>query len=178
MSTTKFDDLLKKFVTATATSKKHALELSIMALEHFSQHGDTVLLQRFFDAMPQNYLRRGALVAWAVNFAPIKVEGQKFVKDQSRKTEAVDLEGAFKKPFWEFKPEEQIWNYSIDDIKTQVLRIVGRARNEAKAAPLDDNAKRMVDRLEAFIEGKGVTTPAEEPANEDGAEEDTGAVAA
>lgn len=151
MASKTFEQILKAFVTATNNSKKHALTLSHMAIETFHEHGDLSRAQLFLDAMPQNYLRKQAFVAWMVEFSPAKVEGTKFVKDQSRdESTAWNIEKALETSFWDFSPEKPIVNFSLEDAKTQVLRLVKRFENSEKYKAEDDAAVNFVQSLSNF----------------------------
>ena len=117
-----FNTKLDEFKKATATSMEVALELSVDAMTTFVEHGNLNKLNALHDAMPKNYLRRGALVAWIDKFSPVQVDAitQKvivpFLKDKSENAKAFNLEGALEKSFWEFKPETPHQAYGGDDI--------------------------------------------------------------
>lgn len=145
-----FEAVLRLFVNATNTSKKHALTLSIMAIETFAEHGDLSKAQKFLDAMPQNFLRKQAFIAWLVNFAPVKLEKGKFTKDQKRGSMKIDLAAAKVKAFWDFEPEKPIVNYGFDDVRTQVLRLVKRYENSERYKAKEESAIGFVKALETF----------------------------
>ena len=151
----KFEDLLKEFVKATNASKDLAQQCANMAIIHFKDHDDTVYCQKFMDAMPQNYLRKAAFVAWLVKFSPIELVESKFKKDKDRAKKegdkAWDIETALEISFWEFKPERPITNFSADDLRVQVLRLVKRFRSDKYKAE-DSDAIAFVNQLENFAE--------------------------
>lgn len=186
MSARKFEDVLAAFIKATNSSKKLAGECAQMAITHFHAHGDVSRCQQFFDAMPQNYLRKAAFVAWLVYHSPILLEDKKFSKDMARAEELGDaawkIEEALATTFWDFQPEQPVVNYSLDDAQSQVIRLVKRLRS-AKMQAGDPTAKAFVDRLETFAQNTPDAIRGENLVSLDGeelgdVEDDEGAVAA
>lgn len=153
-----FDQVLAAMVKATDTAAQYALEASHMALTHYRDHQDVTYVQRLHDAMKKDFLRRNALVAWACEFAPIKVDKGKFTKDHDRiKGEgdeafraAFDLETAFKTSFWEFKPEQPIQTYYADNIVKAFEQVRDRFHSDKKR-PGNEAATELLGRIEQAL---------------------------
>lgn len=78
---------LKEFRKSLTNTKKYALELALMSIEHFRETGDLVYAQSFFDECQKhgkNFVRIEAYKAWLGTFSPVKFEKQKFSKDKER----------------------------------------------------------------------------------------------
>lgn len=149
---TKFEEKLAKFIKVTTVSKQLALELSIMALEHFKEHGQVAQLQQFHDAMPENFHRRAALLLWLRDHSPITMEGGKFFKDKTEDAIAFNLEGALAKPFWDYAPPKEQVQFGKDDVIVQLKRVVSRFKSKRYDAN-DEDALAMVDKAEEAIRG-------------------------
>ena len=143
-----FETKLKGFVNAQKLSMKYALALSIFTIQHFEECGDLGPAQRLHDSMVKNYTRRPAYLKWLSSHAPVEMEKGKLKKDKGPDAVAFDLDGAMKKPFWEFAPEQQAVPYTLDDIKAAVLRTIKTFENEKKYVTNQDPA--VVLEIEKF----------------------------
>jgi len=148
----KFDKSLTDFKNATAKSMAAALICSQIALQHFHDHGDVSLCQRFHDAMPKNYTRRSAFIKWLASFSPIALKGGEFAKDKSDTAVDWNLEAAFAKPFWEFAPEKEILDFTSADIISDLKRVVKKFKNEDRSKPADAEAVALLAQVETTIE--------------------------
>lgn len=84
-----WETTLKAFRGALTNTKKYALELALMSIEHFRETGDLVYAQSFFDECQKhgkNFVRIEAYKAWLGTFSPVKFEKNKFLKDKERAT--------------------------------------------------------------------------------------------
>src|SRR3954469_19245354 len=104
---TEFDTRLDAFVKANASAMEHGRWLAETAIRHFAEHGDTVLCQRFHDALVTNWNRRNAFLLWLRAYSPITMTDKKLVKDKSKDAPAFNIEAACSEPWWEFSPERQ-----------------------------------------------------------------------
>src|SRR3990167_8408874 len=111
-----FTKTLKVFKSLTGKTMALARQLSEAAIGHFAEHGDLVYAQEFLDAMPKNYLRRVAFLKWLAAFSPIKMEGEKLLKDKRPEAVEFNLDGAKKLPFWDFAPDPEQITFSYDDV--------------------------------------------------------------
>lgn len=151
---------LKAFVAATGTSLKLAVSLSLAALEHFAKHGDTIYLNEFMEAMPENYIRRSAFATWAGAHAPLGMVNGKFVKDKA-KAEVIDwdnedgetkarlLKAAAEKTFWDFVPDKKPVIVTSDDVVTNLFSMINRLRNTKTHDP-DPEALATLSMIEGF----------------------------
>lgn len=144
-----FETRLKTFKSSVKTNMSAARDCAEMALVHFQKTGDLVYLQQFFDAMPKNYLRRTALIEWAVTYSPAMLDGGTWKKD--KKGNEFNIEQALKVPFWEFKPEPEVMNFSAEDFKNKVLSLVKRFENPEKTHAKDEKAKALVKAVKAAV---------------------------
>ena len=137
-----FDDALKAFSDSTKTMMEAAIECANLSIRQFAEHGDLSNAQRFVDAMPKNYNRKSAFLAWLVNFAPVKMEAGKLKKDSVRAANfEIDLDAAEAVAFYDFKPQAEIVNFDVDDVEKALAAIVRKFSNPEKAKPLNDKAK-------------------------------------
>lgn len=151
-----FDTALKAYSATVSRNMEAARSCAIFAMNHFAEHGDTVLMQRFFDAMPKNYARRNAFLIWVHDHAPVTVahEGKgvvKFIKDQTRADMEVDLEGAFKADFWDYSPEKAIVEFKVDNIVQAVQTALKKFHNTKKYQPESPEAAAELARIEKAI---------------------------
>lgn len=159
---TSFEVALKNFKRSVKSSMRYARDCAELALEHFAEHGNTSKLTTFLEAMPDNYLRKAALVKWAVTFAPLSLESKKFVKDMTRKDMKIDLKAAFEKPFWDFAPEPEIKNFTADDLLANVQTLIRRYENAERMKAADEQAERTLKALKQAVENVKVpAAPAE-----------------
>lgn len=171
----KFENALATFIASTKSSQESARVCSEMALAHFAEHGNTIWLQRFHDAMPKNYTRRAAFLKWAAAFSPLAMVKGKLVKDTSEHAAEFNVEGAAKKPFWEFAPETEITEFSAEDIVAAMENLVKRFQGK-KFHAHDARATAMLARVEGIVTATkaikvvsndaapAATAPAQEPA--------------
>lgn len=142
----KFNEVLEQFILATTNAKRYAEQASVLALDHYREHGDVVYLQSFADALTKhgnNFVRKQAFLTWAVTFANVSWENNKFTKDQDRKDMVIDMEAAKKLPFWDFVPERVAKDLSAADIIARLNATV-KAFENTKSFILDDAAKAML----------------------------------
>jgi hypothetical protein len=130
-----------------------ALELSKMALQHFHDHGDVAYIQKFHDAMPENYARRTAFKLWLRDNAPITMEGKKFLKDKDEDAIEFNLERAFGKPFWEYAPEKETIVWKADTFITQLERDIKRYGSSDKMEAADEHAVAILNKTKSFVKG-------------------------
>lgn len=157
-----FDQLIGKFRVATQASLELAETLSKMALTHFKEHGDTAYINRFLDAMPKNYLRRGAFEKWCKDFSPLmKVDGV-FVKDKSEKANKFNLEEAFKKPFWEHNPDREVVFWEETDIVVSLQRALKRFDNTKSFKPANAKATKALEHFKSMVNQLAKAKEAEE----------------
>jgi hypothetical protein len=147
-----FLEMLEAFKTATSRSKKLALDCSQMALQHFADHGNVHYLQLFHDAMPKNFLRRGAFIKWACDHAPLVWKESKFRKDTSEAAVTLDLARANKVAFWDYNPETPILNYNSDNVIAAFEAVIKRFDNGDKTKPADNAAQATFEQLRAVVE--------------------------
>ena len=173
-----FEKLLKVFTDATRSSMEAAVELSHMAIQQFHDSGDVGVnsfAQRFLNAQNRNYNRIDAYLLWMKAHSPLEVhgslkDGYTLRKDKSKAkiaedagVDPFDLEGAFSKPYWEFKkPQENVVFRTADVIKAlkQALKKFGSDKQKAHgdlARMAVIKATAAIVHLEAELAGDVVT---------------------
>jgi hypothetical protein len=144
-----FEQALDAFVKSGKAMMNAARECAEISITQFSEHGDLSKAQQFMDAMHKNYNRKDAFLRWLVTYAPVKLEGGKLKKDQSRE-DVVNLEAALAKDFWDFKPQLEDINFTAADVFSAVERALKRLhKDNVKAA--DDKASEQLILVEDFI---------------------------
>lgn len=133
-----FNTQLKGYVRATKTAMNKARALSEFALAHAQKCGDLGPAQRFYDSMVRNYSRQPAFVKWVCAHSPTLMDNKKFLKDKRDEAIEFDLEGAAKKPFWEFSPEQGITTYKISDLDLAILATIRKFEGRNYVAADDD----------------------------------------
>ncbi len=146
-----FNTQLKGYVRATKTAMNKARALSEFAIAHFEKCGDLGPAQRFYDSMVRNSARPPAFVKWLVAHAPVLLTDKKFAKDKRDEAIDFDLEGAAKKPFWEFSPEQGITTYKIDDLDLAILATLKKFSGKNYVAA-DDAAMLRLEKLTTQFE--------------------------
>lgn len=139
-SVNKFNAALQTFSRSTKSSMNAAKVCAETALQHFHDHGDTVLCQRFVEAMPKNYGRKTAFLLWAKDHSPIlqiteTVEDkkvQKLVKDRTEAAIDWNLEAALEKPFWEYAPEKAQVAWGFDDVVKSITSALSKFEKSPK----------------------------------------------
>lgn len=165
LTRTLFNTLLGRFVAAVKESMDTALEISNAALAHCAEHRDVCYLQEFLDAMPANWVRRQAFLAWMDAHAPIAfvtVKDNKFKLSLDKEAEKLgkkfDLKGAEEKPFWDFAPEPKIVRFGTDEILKDletVMKKYGKDRFIAKTV----EAKELIGKVKQAIATIAATVP-------------------
>ena len=154
-----FAEALKLFSEATANSMKYAKLCAMMALRHFAEHGNLTYCQQFHDAMPVNYVRRVAYLKWLAAHAPVTMEKGKLLKDTSDTANELDLDGAEKKPFWDFAPDTEAVAFGPDDVLAAIKAIIKKFENPKRSTPKDDLASAAVVSLKQYAETKAPKAP-------------------
>ena len=160
--TTKFDTdadferSLKRFIRSNRTAKATALICATMSLEHFAKHGDVSYIQRFDDELSneenRNWNRVAAYRRWLAAHAPLTMAAGKYKKDVSENARKdVDLEGAMKKPFWEFAPSRENFSFDTDDIVVSLEKIVKRFHSD-KVTAKTPAATALLGKVEHFVQ--------------------------
>lgn len=145
-----FENALKRFSLSTKAAMHFARVCAELALQHFNDHGDVSLCQRFLDAMPKNYNRRAAFERWLQKYSPItKVDGL-FAKDKSETAVKFNLEAAFKQPFWDDVPDPEAVVWDDSDVIRSLQSALKRFKRE-NAKPVNDEAKASFERIEAAV---------------------------
>jgi hypothetical protein len=168
MSFKDFDTALKAYSATVTKNMEAARSCAIFAMQHFAEHGDTTLMQRFLDAMPKNYARRQAFVTWCHDFAPVDVthEGKgvvKLIKDKTRADMAVDLEKALKADFWDYSPEKPIVPFTAEGIVEALNKTVHKFHNAKKYEPDTPEDAAYLAEVEAHLKNlptRPTATPA------------------
>lgn len=137
-----FNTMLERFKSHTASAMEAALALSHMAIQQFAQHGNLSYAQKFLDAMPLNYARKGAFVEWLRDHSPLKVEGTlkagyTLSKDKSPEANPFRVEVALATPFWEYMPEKETINFDEKDIVKAIKSTINKYRGNRYHASTD-----------------------------------------
>ena len=158
----KFEDLLEIFIKSTAQSMEAASDLAIITIKQFELDGNLALAQRFLEAMPKNYLRRQAYLAWLCDHSPAKLEDGTLRKDKSPDSKPFRVAVAEKVTFWEYLPEKETKNFGSNDVVVAMRHTInkfGKTTKEGKPhynAVGDANeavrlAREAIDQLDAAI---------------------------
>jgi hypothetical protein len=163
MERIEFDKTRLAFRKATESGKKLAHTLAMASVRHFAEHGDTSYIADFYSDLRgagKNFIRSSAFLKWLVAHAPVKLEQNKFVKDQEQATalnwsDQAAREALIAKAeavsFWDFDPEATITNFKASDVIAAVEKLVKRFENESKSKPEDDAAKAVVLQLKDYV---------------------------
>lgn len=160
-----FDKHLKSFIKSITTAKDEALACARLSILHFEGCGDVSLCQRFFDAMPKNFVRRAAYLMWLTAYSPLKVshlpEGRvKLSKDKSEKAQAFMTEAALKVAFWDFAPDPQDVIVTDEDAFKRFMTAISYFRR--KNVTTSDAVKSLVNAVENVVtlyKGKAKVAP-------------------
>jgi hypothetical protein len=181
MSREQFD---KKRATArkSMSSLKTLLaELAVHAGRHFAKCGDTSFIQDLYNDMRtdgKNVVRSSAYLAWLVAHFPVKLEQNKFVKDQELATKLnwgadvadgindvrlAQLTKAEEKSFFDFAPEAVVENFKADTVIIALEKAVKKFENSKHYKAENPEAVAMLARAKSVI----TTLKAPAPANTD-----------
>jgi hypothetical protein len=108
-------------------------------------------LQRFYDAMTKNYHRRSAFKFWVTMHSPITMEKDKFAKDRNPKAIKMNLEGAFKKAFWDCKPDREDTWFVSTDVVDALQKTVKKFEGD-KYHTLDKSAAELIKQTKNFFD--------------------------
>jgi hypothetical protein len=153
-----FDKALNDWIKATTKGKALARALAETSLQHFAEHGDTILCQRFLEAIEaygKNYVRRAAYLKWLQAHSPITMESGKLKKQEGGKFDPVLLERAMNKPFWEFSPEPEqvVWTFTdvVKALHSSLKRFESKNAHAANDESMKflDHVKEVIDELSA-----------------------------
>lgn len=133
----KFDVALPLFKKSVEESMVHAKACADNAILHFEEYGDCTLLQRFYEAMPENYSRRSAFLKWAREHSPLASKGGKFYKDSGPNAVPFNTATAVETPFWDYTPDKVIETFASTDLIKAVDAIIKRFEERP---PKDDSA--------------------------------------
>lgn len=146
------------------TKDGQALGLEILA--HIEAHGDVTLADKMVLGMPKG-TKRNALVEWMLAFGKLKLRetsstSQVFHLDRGRNT---DLDGAKKKPWYEFSPEPPL--VTVFDAQAATIAAIDKLlkASEAKSIKTVHHAE-VLDRLRAMREELVPTAEADDPAGD------------
>jgi hypothetical protein len=158
-----FDKKRAAWVKGVTSNKALGALLAQVAGEHFAAHGDTSYIQDFYGDMRsagKNYVRSSAFLAWLVAHFPVKLEQNKFVKDQELATKMnwsdksarnALIEKAKAKPFYDFAPEAVVENYKADTVIVALEKAIKRFENSKHYQPENEEAKAFLDRAKGAV---------------------------
>lgn len=156
-----FDLALKLFAKSTEASKRYALVCAHFAIQHFKDHGDLSLAQRFLDQLElsaQNYLRWRAFAAWLIKYTPAMYDTKtgKLKKDQDRAQKEGDavwkMDEALATPFWTAIPDREAFTMFGDaDVIAAFERMVKRFGNEKLMKPQDEITIARLNRVRHML---------------------------
>lgn len=155
--TANFDKHYKITFASVEKAKLSAHICAVLALEHFRDHGNLVLCQRFLDGMKdkgKNFLRVQPYLKWLVAFAPIKLEGGRLLKDDRASANVFNVEAATKIKFWDFAPEQVVQNYSNEEVFKTLRSKLGaylKANVTPEVKDTINNLLKMVDQEEKRV---------------------------
>lgn len=174
-----FDDLLKTFTTANASSMEAAQALANMAIQQFEEHGDLSFAIKFLGAMHSKYNRVQAFLKWLMAFSPVKVEGSLqsgyiLSKDKGEKAVEFNVAEALKVSFWDYdSPKEEIIQYDTEALLKALKGAINKfrgakyqAHNDMALAALnkaDMAVLHLEQEVRADIAAKAVTNTAMAP---------------
>lgn len=138
-----FEQALKDFIGSTAKSMSSARMATDLAIVHYFNTGDLSYCQKFLDAIPKNYVRRTAYLAWLSTYCPVTLNGDRLYKD--KRAESVTHFGstsdhpmteeflnlAISKSFWDHKPEPVVTDLEEADVIGIVLKSVNKLRGKS-----------------------------------------------
>lgn len=163
-----FEAALKLYVKHQDGLKGSAMKCSMLALEHFINHGDVSLMIRFYEVMTDNLLRKTAFLVWCCDFAPVKVTSRrplKMSKDKSETAKKPDLEGASKVLWWDHSPDPELEEYDASTVIKALHSVVSRYRKEEKFKAKEGTpsnvlslADTAIDQLEKRLISSNVTS--------------------
>ncbi len=137
-----FDVALKEFIGSTAKSMSSARMATDLAIVHYFNTGDLSYCQRFLDAIPKNYVRRTAYLAWLNTYCPVTLNGDRLYKDKRNEAEVhfgstaehpmteEFLGLALNKSFWDHKPEPVVTDLEEADVIGNLLKGVNKLRGK------------------------------------------------
>ena len=156
-----FEAQIAVFKQSSADARAAARLCADMSIQHFEVHGDTTYCNRFLEAMTKNFDRADPYLKWLREFAPIKVEKEKIVKDTSeaamaRHSENADeagfnIAGALATPYWEVSPEKVVKSFDSTDVFEKARAGLRGFRNGNSMQPLDEQALNAVGFIEDAI---------------------------
>lgn len=146
----KFEARLRTFVNSTKTAMKAALDCANMSIAHFEEHGDLSYAQKFFDAMPKNYVRRMAFVQWLAAFSPVTMEKGKFIKDKHEDAVEFNVKIAHSQSFWDYAPDPEEIHWGKADLVAQVKSLITRYKGDRYVAN-DDQSEEALGKLENLV---------------------------
>lgn len=145
---------IKLWVKATRDSKELAQYIANEGLKHFKEHGNTVKLQLFLDAIERhgkNYMRKAAFLTWMRDHAPITMKEGRLVKDHNREWDEALFEAALKQPFWDFAPDPENVVWATGDV-IKVLESSLKRFEKDNYKPENVEATESLGRAKAMIE--------------------------
>lgn len=158
-----FDKKRETWRKGVSNNKVLGAQLAQACGEHFAAHGDTSYIQDFYSDMRtagKNYVRSSAFLAWLVAHFPVKLEQNKFVKDQelaakmnwsNEEARNALIAKAAEKPFYDFAPEAVVQNYKADTVIEAFEKAIKRFENSKVYQPEDQAAKAMLDRAKGLV---------------------------
>jgi hypothetical protein len=158
-----FDKKRDAFRKNVTKSKEMANELAVAAGAHFAEHGDTSYIADFYSDLRgagKNFVRSSAFLAWLVAHFPVKMEQNKFVKDQELATKMDwaddDKRNALvaksqEKPFYDFAPEAVVEDYKADTIIVSLTKALAKFENSKHYRAENPEAVAMLARAKGVI---------------------------
>lgn len=156
-----FEALISSFKKSTAQSMADARELANLVIKQFEEHGDLSYAQTFLEAMPKNYIRRAAFLRWMSDHSPIKMDGDKLVKDKAPDAVEFRVAVAIATPFWDYAPDPEDVNFGSQEVIKAMKATISRFNKErmhpasARAVETVRLASEMVSKLEEDLSSYG-----------------------
>lgn len=140
----KFDMLVKR----ETTLRQSYHEFATSALAHYKEHGDSGRLATMINLMNKRSHYRQEMFDWIKEFAPLRTEKVddddiKFINrtDTDMKHGDVDVEKAFKQPFWMINGDKS--KLKELDVIGQIKALLKRARDKAAMEAGDEGVENI-----------------------------------
>lgn len=152
MTTEQFETRLASFSKAIKTSQNAARDCAEQALLQFHKHGSLAFAEKFYAAMPKNFVRRAAFLKWMKDHSPFTVVEGTMKKDKSNDAAEWDIEGALSAPFWDYAPDPEQVYFGSDDVVVALRRTLKRYQSNENYHAASERAAQTVQTIDNFLD--------------------------
>jgi hypothetical protein len=158
LSNTVFGEKIAELTHALSGVMKLSREIGDDAILQFEEDGNLNKATMLANAIPTNFGRRTAYLAWLKAHAPVVVTHDKdkdiytLKKDKASTAVPFNTEAALKVAYWDFAPDTSVKLFASSDVDKRIMGVIKSFEDESKNQPMNDKAREHLRELKQVLQ--------------------------